>query len=339
MRVTSRFLARASTLFVALATAGAVTCVAGPVAGATPAQPVASGVSTHALTGAAATRAAAIANYWTPQRMLHAISADALVPATSAPTGEAGGSGSGPAATLARPHAAPTNRPQAAPTNRLQSTALNLSTAQGKVFFHNPMDGYDYVCSGGTVNNPTKDMVFTAGHCVYNGGGGGWMTNWAFVPAYYNGSAPYGYWYANYMTTFNGWINNADYNYDVGVVNVASNGGNLLVNQVGGNGLNYNYGYSVTLTVWGYPASDGYDGQTPYYCYNLPTYQYGSRIKIGCSMTHGASGGSWLRAYDTGSGLGYVNGVTSTAASPAGYIASPYFDDKIGTIYGSTQNL
>ena len=56
-------------------------------------------------------------------------------------------------------------------------------------------------------------------------------------------------------------------------------------------------------------------------------------------MTGGASGGSWLLAYDTGSGLGYLNGVTSTSASPAGYIASPYFDDKIGTIYGNTQNL
>ena len=230
----------------ALAAAGAATCAAGPVAGATPAQPVASRVSTHALTGAPTARAAAIANYWTPQRMLHARSADALVSASSAPTGRAGSSRSGPATMLAGPQAAPRNRPQA--------TALNLSTAQGKVFFHNPQDGLDYVCSAGTVNNPTKDMVFTAGHCVYNGGGGGWMTNWTFVSAYYNGSAPYGYWYANYMTTFNGWINNADHDYDVGVVNVSSNGGNLLVNQVGGNGLSYNYGYSVTLTVWGYPA-------------------------------------------------------------------------------------
>lgn len=331
MRITSRSWIRASTLVVALAVAGAVTCGAEPIAGAAPAHPVPARVSTYAVTGASATRAAAIADYWTPQRMRHAISADALVPATSMSPGRAGSSRSGPATKLAGP--------QAAPRNRLRSTALNLSTAQGKVFFHNPQDGQDYVCSGGTVNNPTKDMVFTAGHCVYNGGGGGWVTNWAFVPAYYNGSAPYGYWYANYMTTFNGWINNADFNYDVGVVNVSSNGGNRLVDQVGGNGLNYNYGYSVNLTVWGYPAAGGYDGQTPYYCYNLPTYQYGSRIEIGCSMTGGASGGSWLLSYDNGSGLGYVNGVTSTTASPAGYIASPYFDDKISAIYGNTQNL
>jgi V8-like Glu-specific endopeptidase len=35
--------------------------------------------------------------------------------------------------------------------------------------------------------------VSTAGHCV-NEGPGDFATNWAFVPAYNNGSAPFGTW-------------------------------------------------------------------------------------------------------------------------------------------------
>jgi len=348
MRITRRSLACASTSFVALAAAGAV-CLTGPVAGATPARPVASGLITNTLTGTAASRAA-IANYWTPQRMRHAISADKLVPAGSAPTGRAGTApATGAATTLARPQAALTNRPQASTSTSTTLTQSN-SQAQGKLFFHDPWTGYDEACSAGTVGNPAKDMVFTAAHCLWgwsqDGLTSGWMTQVMFAPAYNNGIAPYGKWPWNHMKTFPEYTNNKDSNYDIGVVNVSPNpsDGSLLVDRVGGNGLSYNAGYSVTVDVFGYPksyyAGGPYTGLDQYACYNVPTYQIGSSIETGCDMTHGGSGGSWLIYYNPSTGLGNIDGVTSTDdPNQPGYIVSPYFDDKIPTIYGQTEYL
>lgn len=38
------------------------------------------------------------------------------------------------------------------------------------------------MCSGSVIN---KNLVATAGHCVYDAiGGGGWVTNFIFVPGY-----------------------------------------------------------------------------------------------------------------------------------------------------------
>jgi len=351
MRITRRSLACASTLFVALAAAGAVSLI-GPVAGATPARPVASGIITHTLTGTAAARAA-IANYWTPERMRHSISADRLVPARSAPTGRAGAApATGPATTLARPQAALTNRPQASTSTSTSTstTVTQSSNAQGKLFYHNPYTGYDEHCSAGTVGNPAKDMVFTAAHCLWAWSDDGttnygWVTQVMFAPGYNNGNAPFGKWPASHMTTFPEWSNNEDFNYDIGVVNVSPNpsDGSLLVDQVGGNGLSYNAGYSVTVDVFGYPQSYTlvpYNGEDQYACDSYPTYQNGSRIETGCDMIKGASGGSWLIYYNTSTGLGNINGVTSQPdPSQPGYILSPYFDDKIQTIYGQTENL
>ncbi|WP_413797636.1 trypsin-like serine peptidase [Streptomyces iranensis] len=229
-------------------------------------------------------------------------------------------------------------KPRKATSKKARGVRIATSIVQGKVFFHNPTNGGDYACSAAAVNNPTKNMVFTAGHCVHGGAGGTWATNWVFVPAYYNGSRPYGTWSAKTLTAFNGWINNSDLNYDIGVVNVWDNGAGKLVNTVGGMGLGYNYGYSNTVTVWGYPAAFGYDGEVPYVCQNIPTWQDGSRVQNGCTMVEGASGGPWLRDYNETTGLGTEIGVTSTRTDPPAYIDSPYFDNKIQTIYDNTAN-
>ena len=47
--------------------------------------------------------------------------------------------------------------------------------------------GVNYVCSGTATNSTNGDVVTTAGHCV-NEGPGAFATNFAFVPAYNNGS-------------------------------------------------------------------------------------------------------------------------------------------------------
>ena len=57
----------------------------------------------------------------------------------------------------------------------------------GKVFFTE--GNTNYVCSGTATNSANGDVVTTAGHCV-NEGPGVFVTNFAFVPAYNNGSRP-----------------------------------------------------------------------------------------------------------------------------------------------------
>jgi hypothetical protein len=179
-------------------------------------------------------------------------------------------------------------------------------------------------------------MVWTAAHCVVRPGGV-FVTHFVFVPAYYNGSRPYGTWGAEYATVPNPFLYFRNYDYDYAAVNVFEHNGTHLTNVVGGNGLRYNYG-TPRMTIWGYPSGGNYNGQVPYYCQDIPTYTYGSRIRTGCSMTKGASGGPWLTSYNRSTDLGYITGNTSTTAKPKGYIASPYYDDHVDQTYNQAKN-
>ncbi len=66
---------------------------------------------------------------------------------------------------------------------------LPYPSAHGKVFFTD--NGVNYVCSGSAITGTNESVVWTAGHCVYEGPGG-FFTNFMFVPAYRDGAAPYG---------------------------------------------------------------------------------------------------------------------------------------------------
>ena len=86
----------------------------------------------------------------------------------------------------------------------------------GKVFF--VKSGQAYVCSGTIVNSEGRDSVWTAGHCVHDGGSGGqYHRNWVFVPSYSYGWAPYGVWSARLLFSTAGWINNRDFASDMAV--------------------------------------------------------------------------------------------------------------------------
>ena len=67
-------------------------------------------------------------------------------------------------------------------------------------------DGLNYVCSGTAVLSGNSSTVWTAGHCVHDGASG-FHTNWSFVPAYADGSRPYGTWTARTLLTTSGWAN------------------------------------------------------------------------------------------------------------------------------------
>lgn len=276
--------------------------------------------------------AAAAEAYWTPERMASAIPAPVpvTVKASSAPQP------SGRAGSIAG--AAPSVKVK---TEQAQGIGILLNESQtvGKVYFTNPANGGNYVCSAATVNSGKKKLVQTAGHCVHGGAGGQWMTNWVFVPRYRNGARPYGTWYAYQLTARTAWLNSSSYNEDMGIVIMQTNGGNSIVNVVGGNGLRWNWGYSVYMTVLGYPAAPPFTGELQYFCQGTTSNPHGQEVRIGCNMTGGSSGGPWLQEYNDQNGLGYINSVVSHRHSDPNTMDGPYFDNDIKSLYDFAESL
>lgn len=173
----------------------------------------------------------------------------------------------------------------------------------GKVYF---ADGSAlYVCSGTAVASINSSVVLTAGHCVADGGGNRFYSNWFFRPAYNNGFRTYPDFYAGHLYTTRDWAANREFGKDVGaaVVGTVGTPAQTLLERlaVPGRGVtfspDYTIGTSHKIDAFGYPAAGKFNGQSLYHCDS-----YVSRIDsadpntmgIPCSMTGGSSGGAWL---------------------------------------------
>lgn len=227
-------------------------------------------------TKAVAQSKAAVQRYWTPERMRNARQADRVLSGTFAPA--------------ASPGKKRTSAVQIAPPYTSQPTSTN-----GKVFFTD--DGLNYVCSGTALLSGNKSVVWTAGHCV-NDGANEFHTNWAFVPAYADGSAPYGSWTARRLLTTTGWATSGDFSFDNGAAVVNLNGGRALTDVVGGRNPAFNYTRQQTYAAHGYPAAPPFNGQRLWVCTSPLRYNDTSAnpptMGIDCDMTGGSSGGGWI---------------------------------------------
>ncbi|MEU4679095.1 hypothetical protein [Micromonospora sp. NPDC023737] len=208
----------------------------------------------------------------------------------------------------------------------------NFSITNGKLF----IGGYESGswCSASAINTPSTRVLITAGHCVHGGQGGTWLTNLVFVPGYNAFNAdhdPVGRFQAYSLRTFNEWMNNSNFNRDVGWVTTFSGGdwGATVVDTVGGHGLAYNGGTEFDVSIFGYPSNhDG--GNTMWACWGVATDSsiWDDRSQIGCNFGPGSSGGPWIWDYDNGSGLGWVRSVMSTV-DDSGVNRGPYFDTAV----------
>lgn len=213
----------------------------------------------------------------------------------------------------------------------------------GKIIVRTP-SGSTFSCSGSAVNSDGKNMVLTAGHCVYGRDANqGWYNQngyrWFFIPGYSNGNKPVGQWEANSLATKDAWINNGSYDYDVAVARVNPLNGRSLVSTVGGLGLQWDYPKDRDVTAQGYPAENPFNGQGQFYCTARSKGVGSNQIQIPCNMTRGSSGGPWLAGYSVSDG--YANGVVSTVdriVSPT-VSNSPYFSSgSIGSLFQAFRN-
>lgn len=280
----------------------------------------ADGPQAGVATSSAATTEAAesrVTSYWTPQRMRNAEAADQPSASTASSRSVARGSATKVSAQPA----------SAGPTPILAASTVATT---GKVFF--TLGGVNYVCSGAATSSSNLDVVTTAGHCV-NEGPGAFATNWAFVPAYANGSRPYGTWTARTLVTTSAWANQGDINYDGGFAVMNTLSGSHLTEVVGGQGIGFNLARGLSYSAHGYPAAPPFTGETLQSCSGTASDDiYGGTQSqgIACNMTGGSSGGPWLTGGTT------INSINSFGyTSVPNVMFGPYFGTQIQSAYTS----
>jgi hypothetical protein len=228
----------------------------------------------------------AVRAYWTPERMRNAIPKDIARGGSPKPAAKPGGGGGG--TTLGTAVAVNWN------------TADALTRTNGKVYFKDGTAAY--VCSGTAINSTHGNVVWTAGHCVNDGGNDRFYTDFIFVPAY-NGPLGNIKFTASLLFTSAEWAQNGEFgkDYAAAVVGANPNDSSKSLEQTVGSGRDLRFGLDYTanrpLDAWGYPAAGKYNGQTLYHCASQLKYvdtASPDTMGIPCSMTGGSSGGAWL---------------------------------------------
>ena len=134
----------------------------------------------------------------------------------------------------------------------------------GIVFLH--QNGGDYVCSGSSVRSAPRQVVFTAGHCLADGAGHT-SSHVVFVPAYRNGSVPYGAFAANHTWVLPEWRFGGNDAYDFGAFSVGLNSHHhSLQSQVGALGFAWNQSRLQHWDLLGYPAEYPFTGERTVIC-------------------------------------------------------------------------
>ncbi|MFJ7910819.1 trypsin-like serine peptidase [Kitasatospora sp. NPDC096204] len=227
----------------------------------------------------------------------------------------------------------------------------------GRLFMTTPQG--DAACSATVVSDPVNpgrsNLVYTAAHCLHDGGGGGWLRNLVFVPGYNRDgqlvrgkpnpdqrAAPYGRWTAVRALVSPTWLQEggvgAREQYDYGVLRVSGEDGSgrSLEEVVGGAvpiWFNAPREQITAAAAYGYPAERPFDGLELAHCDSpvAPGRLSFDRARppmyvIGCTMTAGAAGGGWFVTRDGKPNLISVGAVGNR--NPAGYQAGPSLQDQ-----------
>ncbi|MFG2076034.1 hypothetical protein SAMN05421874_13238 [Nonomuraea maritima] len=192
------------------------------------------------------------------------------------------------------------------PTGSAQN--VNLPKTVGKVFFVDGSGRYRW-CTATAIQSNYRNLVATAGHCVYDTDSNApTLDKWVFVPGYYQGKAPFGIYVGKQAFTHYDFDVYEDYDRDYAFVTVyngimfngvkrvsgreyarftgpkrswggrnyilLSKDAGRLGDNVGGQGVAWNQPTGKPVRTFGYPAAPHPDGDKPYSGVT-PKYCYG----------------------------------------------------------------
>jgi hypothetical protein len=212
-----------------------------------------------------------------------------------------------------------------------------IPSAIGKLYGR--MGTGDYVCTGSVIVSENGDTLLTSGHCVYDTRSSVWASDIIFVPAYSNGSSPYGRWAWRTVAAMTGWTQEEDLNYDVAVVLLApSSDGQHIQDLTGSLGMSRNKERQAHTYAYGYPMNI-HSGEELASCSNVSTpvnityFHNFQGLRLPCNMADGAGAGPWTQTGD------YQTSVSSfRIAGEKDVIYGPYFGDAIWNFWNQYQD-
>ncbi|WP_433351559.1 trypsin-like serine peptidase [Microtetraspora malaysiensis] len=106
------------------------------------------------------------------------------------------------------------------PGGSSENKNVNLPKTTGKVFFLGA-DGKPHWCSATSLQSTYRNLVATAGHCVYDTkSNAATMKYWVFVPGYYDGKLPWGLYAGRQAFTHDKFDVYKEFDYDYAFVTV-----------------------------------------------------------------------------------------------------------------------
>lgn len=270
--------------------------------------------------------AAADASYWTAERMQGASPVQ--------PRGAEGNT---------------TPRLKAAMTAAASQGAFTDGIAQVGTFFVDTPSG-DTTCTGSVVHSPGKNLVLSAGHCLYSWRSG--TSHRIFVPKYAGGldaaHQPYGFFPVQSVFVDPRFspqpATSARSDLDFGFVSTGpDSAGRQLEDVTGALTLTPTPSYRNAVTVLGYPSKTHNPSGRTWTCTvatsALPGYH---QMQMTCPGFYGGtSGGPWIAGYNTTTHTGNVIGETGglDGGGDTDWVSySPMFDEQIQALYDDAVN-
>ncbi|MFJ8312270.1 MULTISPECIES: trypsin-like serine peptidase [unclassified Streptomyces] len=174
-------------------------------------------------------------------------------------------------------------------TTPAPATAAN---ARVGALFKGDLDGGHY-CTASVVHSSGHDLIVTAAHCLPPDESEGGKA--VFVPAYRDGTAPYGTWPVESVYADDSWNEDGDQDSDVAfaVLGPGSDGGKKVEDAVGSAPLFAGRTTGQPVTVTGYPG----DSEAPQVCTNTANADGDKQQRVDCpNFPGGTSGSPWVVA-------------------------------------------
>ncbi len=243
-----------------------------------------------------------------------------------------------------------------------------IDGAIGKVLFS--LGSTYYVCSATVIDDGSEVMndsatILTAAHCVFDESpGGGFASNWMFIPDYddqpaslttnrsFCDATAYGCWTQEVMAVHSGYATAGGFNdqavrHDFAVVRVGLGGRSgeaELDHVVAEQGYSFSsvaMDGSVGGYAFGYPAEKKWKGNDLIYCAGPidgdPFNSDDTYRMNGCKLNGGSSGGGWLIGFDENSGSGTVMSLNSYGYTGINAMHGPILDAKTQAVYSLAQ--